>query len=1032
MGIFLGTGIGHASTGPVPANATALSGEIATNASAGGVGPALQQGVRANCTLSTGEAQPGAEVTLIADGSTNADNYRYDRDGDGEWDTDILFQESYTVTYSEPGNYTPAVQAINQSTEATDQDTCGTLTIQANQPPAPELSYSPSDPAVNEPITFDPAGTTDPDGDRLTTFRYDWNGTGSYDSVAEGDYPVTHSYGTRGSRTVTLQVEDEHGATATTSVTFFVGARDPRAACSVSAESVGVGDQIEIDASNSENAQRADFDINGDGTYEYRDEEDLVVQHRYETAGTYEVAVRAESGDGEFTDVGSCGTVTVTANQPPDAAFDISPQRPSVDDAVTFDAAGSTDSDGTIETYRWDFDGDSTIEQSTRTSQVTHRYNSSGRYAPSLTIVDNDGATDSTSRELDIEEPLSPAPTTSCTIGTTTLTVDESVIIDASGSDGVTSLAIDLDGDGRYEIRDRTTLVINATISEPGEYTVVARGTNDGGNDTVECGTITVEQPEEPVTEQPNTEPGSTVSNPSPTATETASEDEDQSGGPVPPIPDLAVPILGGLLGVAGLGAGYYLYPSGGGGGGGGSNSPPKPPSAPPSSKSANYETGTFLTPPQSGPVTVSGLGFEPDLVTVTATTNVRASDGGVPSERSDGWSHGRAMRAGDGTVSQTVATLTDDVESVDAGLATSLDGHAVELDFHDDAPPERITGQVTSLTDDGFEMEFDLDGLRGDRTHDQFAVHYKAFSFGKGSRVDVGHFQTPGYPCSQSIPMAVDADHVILTATNALETVDDRRSTDLPIGFSHGEVVGRTAPAQFAWNATVDPAGLCGTGQAAFDDRALHLLYARDGAILGRTTARVTSLGESLDMEYETVYSGPAKLGSAEPKLVTYVAVDTNDHQPSIGYFQLPEATGDETFSVEVGFEPRLVEFTMLGIEEMNTDQLSRASPMGFGWSHGSAIDSQDPQEGVRQYVLNDATDPERSTHEPHANPGHRGVAGAVCSVSDGGRIHGRDGLTVTGFTADGFEATVTDVTGTRNDGQSRPYVFYKAWPTL
>ncbi|RXK48650.1 PKD domain-containing protein [Halorientalis pallida] len=1010
-------------------------------ADTGAVNATLQSTAQptASCTLSDTEAPPGSEITLTAYESEDADTYRWDKQGDGTLDTDTFDRAYFSFTYDEAGTYEPAVEVRNASSGATDTASCGTLTIDPNEDPDPRLSYFPSSPAVGEQLTFDPGETTDPDGDDIFVWRYDFDDDGSYEAGGETDRQVTHTYTSRGTKTVTLYVEDEHGGSATTTVDFFVGTREPSAACTVERESVRVGESLTVDATASENASVADFDVDGDGSYEYTGRENLGQSHVYEEAGIYEVSVRVRNGD--RTDTAFCGTVTVTSNQSPDAVLDVRPSNPRAGESVTFDASGSSDPDGIIETYEWDFDGDNVDDRTTTSPQVEYSYDAAGNYVPSVTVVDDDGARDVTSRDASVGDSL-PPPSTFCTVEDTTITIGESTTVDASGSDGPTTVEFDVDGDERYERTDEDDFVISVAYDSAGEYTVLARGTNEGGSEVTECGTITVREPgtETPITERfpRTTEPGEfdetpgAEETPGGEETPTVTTDEEDPGGFVPEIPDEAVPIVGGLLALAGLGGlGYYLYPSGGGGGSGGKSAPPKPPTVPPSSTAARFETGTFLTPPESGPVTVSGLGFEPDLLTFAATTNVRSPDDGE-TDRSDGWSHGRAVRGADGSIPQTVVSLTDDAGNLDAAMGASSDGHALELDVHNDAPPERVAGQVTGITDDGFEMTVDVEGLRGDRAGDQYVVHYQAFAFGEGSEVEIGHFRTPEFPGSQSIPLSVDADHVTLTATNTLGTVDNRRMTDLPIGFSHGEVVGRANPGQLVRNVTVEPSGPGGTAQAAFDDRALHLLYAYEGEIRGRTTAEVTSLGDSIDLEYETVYSGPAKVGSVESKLVTYVAVDTGGRQPTIGYFQLPESGSNDLLSVDLGFEPRLIEFTTLGIGSLNTDELSPASPLGFGWSHGTAIGGREGSYGIRQYVLNDATDPERSTYEPHTGPRHDGVAAAVRSLADGGRIVGRDELTITGFTDSGFQVAVTDVgTDTTEAAGTRPYVFYKAWPS-
>ncbi|MEV4341409.1 PKD domain-containing protein [Streptomyces sp. NPDC049590] len=55
----------------------------------------------------------------------------------------------------------------------------------------------------------------------------------------------------------------------------------------------------------------------------------------------------------------------------------------------TFSAAGSSDPDGRVVRYRWDF-GDGT-EQTTRTPRVTHHYATPGRRAVTVTVTDDEG-----------------------------------------------------------------------------------------------------------------------------------------------------------------------------------------------------------------------------------------------------------------------------------------------------------------------------------------------------------------------------------------------------------------------------------------------------------------------------------------------------------------------------------------------------------------------------------------------------------------------------------------------------------------
>jgi LysM repeat protein len=74
---------------------------------------------------------------------------------------------------------------------------------------------------------------------------------------------------------------------------------------------------------------------------------------------------------------------------------------------VVFDASGSTDADGSIETYEWDFgDGNSATETE---ASVTYGYGEAGSYTATLTVTDNCGAMDEVTVEVTIVGPTPPA-----------------------------------------------------------------------------------------------------------------------------------------------------------------------------------------------------------------------------------------------------------------------------------------------------------------------------------------------------------------------------------------------------------------------------------------------------------------------------------------------------------------------------------------------------------------------------------------------------------------------------------------------
>jgi hypothetical protein len=91
-------------------------------------------------------------------------------------------------------------------------------------------------------------------------------------------------------------------------------------------------------------------------------------------------------------------------NQPPTASFTFSPQNPVVNQIITFNASNSTDQDGFIINYKWDFD-DGNITNTTE-EIINHFYSPFGGYNVTLTVTDDDGAKNTTSRAIIISENL--------------------------------------------------------------------------------------------------------------------------------------------------------------------------------------------------------------------------------------------------------------------------------------------------------------------------------------------------------------------------------------------------------------------------------------------------------------------------------------------------------------------------------------------------------------------------------------------------------------------------------------------------
>jgi len=168
-----------------------------------------------------------------------------------------------------------------------------------------------------------------------------------------------------------------------------------------------------------------------------------------------------------------------TTNDPPTASFTSS----CADLSCDFDGSGSSDSDGTIESYAWDF-GDGTTGSGVTTS---HTYDAGGDFTVTLTVTDDAGATDSQSQTITVSDGTKDPPVASYTFACTDLTCDFDGS-DSTDSDGtIESYAWDF-GDGTTGSGVTTT----HTYDAGGDFTVTLTVTDDGGASDSDSQTVSV------------------------------------------------------------------------------------------------------------------------------------------------------------------------------------------------------------------------------------------------------------------------------------------------------------------------------------------------------------------------------------------------------------------------------------------------------------------------------------------------------------------------------------------------------------
>ena len=142
----------------------------------------------------------------------------------------------------------------------------------------------------------------------------------------------------------------------------------------------------------------ADGDIDPSGDFE------LVVEGVTVFNDPLELTEDPATGSLYLSEYGGAGRISLlrpvdpTLNRPPVAAFTASPSGPL---AVALDGSGSSDPDGSVARWRWDF-GDGSPADSTSGPSVSHTYGSAGTYAVTLAVTDDGGATASAARDVEV------------------------------------------------------------------------------------------------------------------------------------------------------------------------------------------------------------------------------------------------------------------------------------------------------------------------------------------------------------------------------------------------------------------------------------------------------------------------------------------------------------------------------------------------------------------------------------------------------------------------------------------------------
>ena len=331
----------------------------------------------------------------------------WDLDGDGSFETPVGTSPEVSHLYNRRGTFEIGLR-VRVAGEETPRIYTQIIAIEeAVFEAEPDTGYAPLD------VQFDASGLI-PQGIRLQSLDWDFNGDGKYDIEGPDNLRPRYTFEQIGTYNVHLRIIDQQNNVENYFRNIEIITSDTPLLSAVIDAVPGTSGpiplQIRFDASRSSSLKgkiiNYEWDF-GDGSNLQAGKS---VSHIFNNPGFYTITLTVEEDSGKT----ASSTVEVeakTISSVPEAAIETNPAYDSETNIlagtlpfkVEFDASSSEDADDDIVDYQWDFNGDDEIDQEGKTA--TYTFEQAGAYTITLTVTDADTQSDGASITVQVSEP---------------------------------------------------------------------------------------------------------------------------------------------------------------------------------------------------------------------------------------------------------------------------------------------------------------------------------------------------------------------------------------------------------------------------------------------------------------------------------------------------------------------------------------------------------------------------------------------------------------------------------------------------